>query len=93
MTSVRGRGSAPTIAASARLGAIGFMNAALGVRGRRGAARVGDGDGFLASFFIGFLTGFLAASFFVACFAANLAGFLGDFLGDFFVAILRGIGG
>ena len=64
VTSVRGSGFAPMTAARTADGVIGFMNAALGLRG----AATFFTTGFLAATF--FAAGFLAATFFAAGLAA-----------------------
>ena len=72
VTSVRGIGLEPMIAANGPVGIIGFMNAAFGLRA--------------VFFFAAFLT-VLFTAFLVVFFAAFFAGdFLADFLPDFFPA-------
>jgi hypothetical protein len=73
VTSVRGIGAEPTMAASGPVGVIGFMKAAFGLRALFFFAAF-----FGAAFFATFLTTFLADDF--------LADFLADFFA-FFVAI------
>lgn len=89
VTSVRGKGLEPTIAAKVADGVIGFMNAAFGLRAVLGFA-VFFATGF-AAFLAGaafFATGFAAflagAAFFAAGFAAFLAG--AAFAAGFFTA-------
>src|SRR4029079_5259167 len=78
VTSVRGSGLSPMIAAREPLGVIAFMNAAFGVRFLAGAffATFFAGAFFAAAFLSGpaFLTAaFLAGAFFTAFFAAFFA--------------------
>src|SRR5687768_13195414 len=71
VTSVRGIGIEPMIAASGPVGIIGFMNAAFGLRA--------------VFFFAAFLAGALFTDFLATFFAAFLAGdFLADFFPAFF---------
>src|ERR1035437_3651624 len=87
VTSVRGIGLAPITADSTADGIIGFMNAALGLRGAAGFFATGF---FAAGFFAtGFFAAGLAAAFLGAAFlAAGLAAafFAGAFATGFFAA-------
>src|SRR5690606_22078517 len=74
VTSVRGSGLAPTMAASAALGVMAFMKAALGVRFLAGAA-------FLAATFFAGAAAFFAGAAFLAGAAAFLAGAAAFFAG------------
>src|SRR5436190_376913 len=93
VTSVRGTGVAPMMAASDALGVMAFMKAALGVRFLAGAlAAFLAGAAFLAATFLAgaaFLaTAFFAGAFFAAAFFAG-AFFAAGFAAFFAVAILN----
>jgi hypothetical protein len=89
VTSVRGIGELPTTAASAGLGVIAFMNAALGLRFAPAfffflaGAFFFAAVAFLAAFFAVFFTAFFAV-FFTAFFAVFFAAFFAVFFAAFF---------
>jgi hypothetical protein len=93
VTSVRGSGLAPITAASTADGVIGFMNAALGLRGAAAFFAAGFLAADLAAFAgAAFFAAGLAAAFFAAGFAAGLAaaffaaGLAAAFAAGFFTA-------